>query len=80
MNHWLTRFRFKMEMTMKAVLTALGVIAFAATMAVAKTGKFQTPMEEISTHQTYANSYANSYSPWHRSHPDDAWTMAVDQF
>jgi len=76
MNHWLMRFRFKMEMTMKGVLTALGVIAFAATMAVAKTGKFQTPMEEISTHQTYANSY----SPWHRSHPDDAWTMAVDQF
>jgi hypothetical protein len=59
-----------MEMTMKAVLTALGVIAFAATMAVAKTGKFQT-MGEISPHQTYANSYANSY---------DAWTMAVDQF
>jgi hypothetical protein len=68
-----------MEIPMKAVLTALGVIAFAATMAVAKTGKFQT-MGEISAHQTYANSYANSYAPWHRSHPDDAWTMAVDQF
>jgi len=65
---------------MKAVLTALGVIAFAATMAVAKNGKFQTPMKEISTHQTYANSYAPSYAPWHWSHLDDAWTMAVDQF
>jgi type II secretory pathway component PulK len=65
-----------MEIAMKAVITALGVVAFAATMAVAKTGKFQTPMEAVSTQQ----SYVQSYVPWHRSYLDDAWTMAVDQF
>jgi hypothetical protein len=76
MNLWLTRFQFKMELMMKAVIAALGVIAFAATMAVAKTGRFQTPTETASTYQ----SYVQLYVPWHRSHPDDAWTMAVDQF
>ena len=61
---------------MKAVIAALGVIAFGATMVVAKTGKFQTPMEAASTYQ----SDVQPYVPWYRSHLDDAWTMAVDQF
>ncbi len=46
---------------MKAIITALGVIAFAATMAVAKTGKFHTPMVTSNSHQSYAQ--------WHRSNP-----------
>jgi hypothetical protein len=46
---------------MKAIITALGVISFAATMAVAKTGKFHTPVVASSTHQSYAQ--------WHRSNP-----------
>jgi hypothetical protein len=48
---------------MKAVITALGIVAFAATMAVAKTGKFHTPVATSNTHQSYAQ--------WHRSpNPD----------
>jgi hypothetical protein len=33
-------------------------------------------METASTDQSYVRSYA----PWNRSHLDDTWTMAVDQF
>jgi hypothetical protein len=46
---------------MKAIITALGIISFAATMAVAKTGKFHTPTATVSTYQSYAQ--------WHRSNP-----------
>jgi hypothetical protein len=47
---------------MKVVLTALGIIAFAATMAVAKTGKFHTPVETATAKV--------SYTQWHRSLAD----------
>ena len=46
---------------MKAIITALGVITFAATMAVAKTGKFHT--------QVVAGNSYQSYAQWHRSNP-----------
>jgi hypothetical protein len=46
---------------MKAIITALGVISFAATMAVAKTGRFHTPVVASNTYQSYAQ--------WHRSYP-----------
>jgi hypothetical protein len=39
---------------MKSVITALGIICFAATMAVAKTGKFHAPIVTASSHQSYA--------------------------
>jgi hypothetical protein len=47
---------------MKAILTALGVIAFAATMAVAKTGKFHTPADTAAANQPYKQ--------WHRPPAD----------
>jgi hypothetical protein len=47
---------------MKAIITALGVVSFAATMAAAKTGKFHTPTVTVSTYQSYAQ--------WHRSYPN----------
>jgi hypothetical protein len=46
---------------MKAIITALGVISFAATMAVAKTGKFHAPVAASNIYQSYAQ--------WHRSNP-----------
>jgi hypothetical protein len=44
------------ETTMKAFLTALGVVAFAATMAVAKTGGFHTPADTGGIYQSYAKT------------------------
>jgi hypothetical protein len=44
---------------MKAVFTALGVIVFIGTMAVAKTGKFHTPAHTGNSQQSYAQ--------WHRA-------------
>jgi hypothetical protein len=49
---------------MKAVITALGIVAFAATMAVAKTEKFHTPPD---TGKAY-----KSYAQWHRPTVDRA--------
>jgi hypothetical protein len=46
---------------MKAIITALGVISFAATMAATKTGKFHTPVVSSNAYQSYAQ--------WHRSYP-----------
>jgi hypothetical protein len=43
---------------MKVVITALGIIAFAATMAVAKTGKFHTPAD--------TGAAKASSTQWHR--------------
>jgi hypothetical protein len=42
---------------MKGIITALGIVSFAATMAVAKNGKFQNPTD-TGTRQSYAQ--------WHR--------------
>jgi hypothetical protein len=39
---------------MKAVITALGILAFAATMAVAKTEKFHTRPETGNVYKSYA--------------------------
>lgn len=41
---------------MKAFLTAVGVVAFAATMAVAKTGGFHTPTDTGSIYQSHAKT------------------------
>ena len=43
---------------MKGIITALGIISFAATMAVAKTKKFHAP--------TATASIQLSYAQWHR--------------
>jgi hypothetical protein len=42
---------------MKGIITALSIVSFAATMAVAKTGKFHTPTD-TGAHRAYAQ--------WHR--------------
>jgi hypothetical protein len=42
---------------MKAIITALGVIAFAATMAAAKTGKFHTPADTVASKPTTTQWY-----------------------
>jgi hypothetical protein len=50
-------FGSRRKQKMKAIITALGVIAFAATMAVAKTGKFHAPMETGASKQTTTQWY-----------------------
>jgi hypothetical protein len=49
---------------MKSVITALGIVAFAATMAVAKTEKFHTPPNAGNAHKSVAQ--------WHQPAADRA--------
>jgi hypothetical protein len=51
---------------MKAFLTALGVVAFAATMAVAKTGGFHAPADTGSISRSYAKT-AHMQIVWTKS-------------
>jgi hypothetical protein len=44
------------ETTMKAFLTAVGVVAFAVTMAVAKTGGFHTPTHTGGIYRSHAKT------------------------